>query len=434
MNDTPTPVAAPPGGDVGRDNSQDRKSGFTPMRQSPEDRAAPAKRTERTFETGKDAAEELTRRRRKQNHVAGPPREMAYRDADTGEKIPGNETVDLKRAVKDLAGTRFNDAVDFELANRNDIAKKVDKLRSDANVPTQIDPNAPPAPLDEIDARLFGNPQPTEPSQPQIDQRHLAPDLQPAPPGVDPDLHLAFQNPKVRAAVEKEVNTSHETARTAQAHYAENVVAAQEIALGSIYAAFPEMVGVKTQPQMQELLNRLQYTDPARFQQATKMLQSFTRLHGERQNMERQKQNFERQNFARDSAREDAAFNKAISHVPAQQREAVAREAIVYAQSLGVDERTLTHLFNTNPIMRTSAMRQMMFDAAAGSLARKQLAAQRQQNRAQVPPVSRPGSGGPRTTAQSANLQALSQKLNVTGGAREAADLLIAMRNSKRRG
>jgi hypothetical protein len=107
---------------------------------------------------------------------------------------------------------------------------------------------------------------------------------------------------------------------------------------------------------------------------------------------------------------------------------------LTYAQSLGIDANTFSHLMATNPIMRHSSFRRMMYDAAAGSLARKQLATHRQQNRAQVPPVTRPGNGALRTTAQSANLQALSQKLNVTGGAREAADLLIAMRNSKRRG
>jgi hypothetical protein len=433
MSDAPSSAPAPSGPASASDAqltgrfAEEAKHGYQEMR--PSAQSQKPQRTEREFSTGREAADELAKKRRKQGHNAPDARPVQYID-DQGRKAPANETVTVGRAADDLKVSRTIDASAAELNDRDFLARDIDNLRAKAGVPT--DPTAPVDPT-QFDPHLFGD----LPRQaPQIDPAHLPQEMQPAPPGVDPHLHRAFQDPKVREAVEKEINTSHTTARTAQQHYAENVVAAQEIALGSIYASFPEMVGVKTQPQMQELLNRLQYTDPARFQQATKMLQSFTRLHGERQNMERQKQNFERQNFARDSAREDAAFNKAIAHVPAQQREAVAREAIVYAQSLGVDERTLTHLFNTNPIMRTSAMRQMMFDAAAGSLARKQLATQRQQNRAQVPHVTPPGTsnGGGVRQVQNANLQALANKFAHSGDPKDGAAFLSAQRNARRRG
>ena len=421
---TSAPVAAPHGGDVGRDNSQDRKAGY---REMPE-RKAPD-RTEREFATGRDAADALAKRRRGQGHAAPEARPAQYEDGN-GKQIDERQTISLERAADDLKTSRISDASRKELDDRDFLARDIDNLRAKAGVPT--DPTAPVDPT-QIDPHLFGD----LPHQaPQIDPAHLPPDLQPAPPGVDPDLHLAFQNPKVRQAVEKEVNTAVTTAKTAQIHYAENVVLAQEIALGSINAAFPEMAGVKTQAQMQDLLNRLQYTDPARFKQATQMLQSFTRLHQERQNMERQKQQFERQNFQRDLAVQDAAFNKAISHVPEQQRTAVAQEAISYAASLGIDERTFTHLLNTNPIMRHSAFRKMMFDAAAGSLARKNLTAHQQKQRASnIPPVQRPGTsnGGGVRQVQSANLQQLSAKLTQSGDAKDAAALLMAMRSQRRR-
>jgi hypothetical protein len=433
MSDTPSAAPASSGPASASDAqltgrfAEEARAGYRSM---PE----PQKREERTFGTGREAAGELAEKRRKRGHVPDAVQPIEYRD-DRGRKISDKETITPERGADDLKVKRQTDATAKELGDRNQLARDVDKLRANAGAPTQIDWNASvdlnaPAP----DARLFGDPgSHFPPQQPQIDPQHLPQEMRPAPPGIDPDLHLAFQNPKVRQAVETEVNKAVTTATTAQRHYAENVVAAQEIALGSINAAFPEMAGVKTQAQMQEVLSRLQQTNPQRFQQAQVMLQNFARLHVERQNMERQKQHYERQNFQRESAVQDAAFAKSLANVPAQQRESVAREAISYAASLGIDERTLTHLLNTNPIMRHSAFRRMMFDAAAGSLARKGLAAQRQQNRAQVPPVIRPGSGAPRTTAQSANLQQLSARLTQSGDAKDAAALLTALRRQRGR-
>jgi hypothetical protein len=426
MSDAPSSTPAPSGPASASDTqltgrfAEERNAGY---REMPERKPQPAA-AEREFSTGREAADALAKKRRKQNHAAPETRPVQYQD-ERGRAAPKNETVTLERAADDLKVSRITDASAKEINDRDDLARDVDNLRAKAGVPT--DPTY--TDQTQIDPRVFGDPRShLQPQQPQIEQH-----IQPAPPGIDPDLHLAFQNPKIRNAVEKEVNTATLTAQTAQAHYAENVQVAQEIALGSINAAFPEMAGIRTQGQMQQLLNHLQQTNPQRAQQAQQMLQNFARLHAERGNMERQKQQIERQHFQRESSLQDAAFAKSLAHVPAQQRESVAREAISYAQSLGISEQVLTHLLNTNPIMRHSAFRKMMYDAAAGSLARKQLEAQRQQNRSHVPYVQRPGSGVPGTTAQSANLQALSQKLNVTGGAREAADLLIAMRSQRRR-
>jgi len=91
----------------------------------------------------------------------------------------------------------------------------------------------------------------------------------------------------------------------------------------------------------------------------------------------------------------------------------------------------------TNPIMRHSAFQKMMFDAAAMSLARKNTETLRQQQRAgNVPRVQQPGhsnNGGVRAV-QSSTLQQLSSKLSQSGSAKDAAALLVASRNARRRG
>jgi hypothetical protein len=69
-----------------------------------------------------------------------------------------------------------------------------------------------------------------------------------------------------------------------------------------------------------------------------------------------------------------------------------------------------------------------------GRMAAKSLATlQQQQRAANLPPVIKPGSGAARTTAQSASLQQLSAKLSQTGNAKDAAALLVAQRNARRR-
>ncbi|HLG85135.1 MAG TPA: hypothetical protein VKY22_29405 [Bradyrhizobium sp.] len=376
------------------------------------------------------AADQLAKARIKSGRPnLDEPRPQEYRD-EQGRKAPKNETVSLKRASDDLKQSRLADASAAEINDRDDLARNIDNLRKEAGVPT--DPTAPVDP-NQIDPHLFGD----LPDQAaQIDPQHLPQDMQPAPPGIDPDLHRAFQNPKIRQAVETEFNKAVTTATTAQKHYAANVQAAQEIALGSINAAFPEMNGIKTPQQMATFLNQLQQTNPQRFQQAQIMLNNFTRLHNERQHMERQRQQIDRQNFQREAAVQDQAFAKRVQHVPPQQREAVAREALSYAASLGVDQRTFEHLMMTNPIMRHAAFRKMMFDAAAYSLAQKNLTTTRQQQRAaNIPPVIRPGTsnGGGVRAVQNASLQQLSARLTQSGDAKDAAALLMAMRSQRRR-
>ena len=432
MSDAPSAPASAPAGPASSSDSQltgrfaeEAKHGYREMRPSSNGLPTPPKRTEREFETGRQAADELAKKRRKQGHTAPEARPVEYRD-EHGRAAPKNETVTIERATTDLEGSRFTDVVEKELRDRHELANNVDKLRRDAGVPT--DPNAPGDP-NQMSADLFGE---LQQRTPQIDPQNLPQNMQPqqAPPGIDPELHRAMQHPQVRQAMEEEFGK----ATKLQTHYSERVQVANDFAFATVVTAFPELAGMKTNAQITGFLNQLQQTDPARFKQATTMLNNFARAHVERQNIERQRQHAERQNFQRESAAQDAAFAKSVANVPVQQRIAVAQEAINYAASLGIDQGTLEHLMATNPILRHSAFRRMMFDAAAGSLARKQFEAQRQQQRAaNIPPVARPGSGAPRTTPQSANLQALNARLNNTGDAKDAAALLIAQRNARRR-
>jgi hypothetical protein len=420
MSDAPSsaPVAAPPGGDVGRDNSQDRKAGYTPM---PAERTAPKQpqREEREFATGREAADALAKRRRQQGQVPDAPRPVSYSDGK-GYTAPANETITIERGADDLKQSRLTDAAAKEIHDRHDIAFQVDEMRAKAGVPT--DPTAPVDP-DQINPHVFGD----LPYQaPQIDPK----DLQPPPPGVDPDLHLAFQNPKVRQAVEAEVTR----ANAAEVAFGDGLKVAQNAAVASFAAHYPEFVG-KSPAQIQAAFAQMQQQNPQRAQQAQAAFQNAIKFEAALNQNEARRQHAEQQNFQRFAKEQDLAFDKAIGQRTPQQRQALAGEMVAMAADYGINRETLVHLMQTSPIMRHAGMQRVFHEAAAGRLARKQLATlQQQQRAANVPHVTPPGtSNGGARAVQSASLNALRQKLDATGSAKDAAALLVASRNAKRR-
>jgi hypothetical protein len=377
---------------------------------------------ERTFETGRQAADALAERRRKQGHAEGAAREVGYWTDNKSYVAPDNETVDLKRASDDLKAHRQVDSIDAELTSRHDLANKVDKLRKEANVPTVIDHNAPPD-LENVDPRLFGDmqhTQPTEPSQPQIEQ---------APQTEQDHLAEAFRkNPRLAQAVEKEVGRAAE----AEKAFGDGLKVAQNAAIASFAAFYPEFVG-KSPAQVAQAFAHMQKTNPARAQQAQAAFQNAVKFEAALKQNEARVQQAEQQNFQRFAREQDQIFERRMAGHTPQQRQAIGAEIISYAQELGVDQKTLTHLMATSPIMRHSAFATMMTEAAAHRLAKRSLEAQRQQNRAPVPRVAQPGhsNNGARHSAN-ANLQALSAKLSQTGSAKDAAALLLARRKQGR--
>jgi hypothetical protein len=434
MSDAPSsaPASAPAGPASAGDSqltgrfADEAKHGYQEMR--PSASAPKPQRTEREFATGREAADELAKKRRRQNHTATEARPVEYQD-EKGRKAPANETVDLNRAADDLKTSRISDASGKELGDRHQLALDVDALRAKNGVPTQIDDaNIDP---NQIDPRVFGDPQSHLQPQPQIDPQHLPPHLQPAP-GVDPEVSRAMQHPQVREAVQQEFNKAFDL----QAKHEQQIQTANDFAVAAFRSAVPEFNGLRAD-QFVARLQQLQRTNPARYQQVSQMLDNVGKTGMARQQVEQQRAHAERQEFQRYSGEQDRTFDRMVANHTPQQRQAIATEMVSYAQEMGVDQKTLVHLMQTNPIMRHSAFQKMMHDATVGRLAQKQLAQMRQQQRAaNLPPVARPGhsNGGGVRQVQSANLQALSSKLSQSGDARDAAALLIAQRNARRRG
>jgi len=317
-----TPIAATPGGDVGQDRSQDRKAGFTPM---PERTAPTPKRTERSFETSREAAQELAKKRRNRGETSSEPRPALYADGK-GYVAPPNETVSIERAADDLQASRIEDASAKELTDRDNLARDVDAMRAKAGIPT--DPTAPVDP-NQINPHVFGD---LPYLAAQIDPKHLPPDLQPAPPGVDPDLHAAFQNPKIRQAVEAEVNKAFEL----QAQHMTQIQGANDIAQSAFRAAFPETAKLRPE-QVAAFLQNLAQTNPTRYAQVQALAHTVKNAGAARQQAEQRRAHAERQSFERESVNQDRIFDRSIANYTPEHRRAVTGEMVDYAAGLGIE-------------------------------------------------------------------------------------------------
>jgi hypothetical protein len=402
--------------------AEEHKNGFRPM---PERPAPKPERLEREFGSSREALREIADNRRENRKT--PEAEPVFYGTTDGKTMPENRTVKIDRAAEDLTSHREGQAIMSEIAARDDLARKVDKLRADAGVPT--DPNDKVR--NQVDPTLFGD----LPHQaPQIDPQHMHPELHPtppAPPGIDPEVHRAMQLRQVREHFEQE----HGKVTQLQQQHAQQVQVAQDFAQAAFRSAVPELANLRPD-QIVPFLNQMAKTNPPRFKQAMALLDNVAKANTARQQVEQRRVQAEQQQFQRYAQEQDKTFDRMMGQRTPQQRQELATEMVAYAAEMGIDRSTLLNLMKTNPIMRHAGFQRMMAEATAARLAQKQLAAMRQQQRAaNIPPVIRPGTsnGGGVRAVQSANLQALSAKLNQTGDAKDAAALLMAMRSQRRR-
>jgi len=216
----------------------------------------------------------------------------------------------------------------------------------------------------------------------------------------------------------------------------QQVNVANDFAQAAFRSAFPELNNLRAD-QIVAHLNQLAKTNPTRFRQAQSLLDNVAKAGNARQVVEQQRTQREQQEFQRYSKEQDSAFDKMVAHrnYTPQQKQALGQEAVAYAADLGIDAGTLRHVMMTNPALRSAAFQKVMHDALVGRIAAKQVEEMQRQNRAKLPPVQAPGhsNGGGVRQVQNANLESLRGKLAKSGEAKDAAALLVAMRNARRR-
>jgi hypothetical protein len=315
----------------------------------------------------RQASEDLQKLRSENKVPAAEPEEIdrsyRYLQGDrAGEKVEANLSLDPVRAANELTAVRQQEAA----SQQPDLtAKDVDAVR-EAWIQQQAAEQQPPAAEQPQ--------QQTTPEQPQTSDQ----------PQIDPEIAQALANPKIRAALEAEVAQA-DAQRQA---YMQATAQASALALQSLLSQYPELQQFNAQ-QLPVAIKTIAASDPQKAANIEAHLNRVHQLNQANQQVQQQQQQHAQHQLQTWVAAEDAKFSKefASKHSPEEMR-AIAENTIEMAAELGVNKEDLMALYNSQPIMRSSAFQTMMAQAAQWRMAQKNLA---QKIDKSVPPVQRPG-------------------------------------------
>ena len=350
------------------------KPEYTPM---PE-RAIPSPQTFKGDLDGlRDAASDLKKRREEAKPLTlndeltsepePKPIERSYLDTRTGEVRPPHETVSLRKASDDLKAIREHEQAAVNQEYTEKVGAAVDELRG------------------------VTQPQPTEAEATPVEA--------PQQNGVHPDVARALQNVHVREAVQKEIQHAEVIRQSYEQATAHNAIAAT----AALISSFPELSNISAQ-QLPAAIAQIQQQNPARAAAIVNHIRAVENLTNQAQQARHQQQQLADAQFQQWSHAEDAKFNSFASHEsPEVVRQVKAELPKALMQDFGIDANQLMQLWNSNPLLRSSAGQQILFESMRYRMAAR--AAQR--GAPAVPKVGfRPGVASDRADADSGRVTA----------------------------
>jgi hypothetical protein len=179
--------------------------------------------------------------------------------------------------------------------------------------------------------------------------------------------------------------------------------------------------------QWEPALRAMAQREPQRFAQVMGRIQTVGQLQTLHEQNKAERTARETSDFQTWAKAEDTKFASAVKgerNLPA-----IQGEIIEMVKAHGVDPKEFFKAGSESRVLRSAAAQQIMVDAAKYRLMQK--AAKAQPTRA-LPPVSRPGVAAPRTNPASANIAALTKRLNQTGDIKDAVALRMAQRSKGR--
>lgn len=316
-------------------------------------------------------------------------KDMQERPIEVHESgLKENITLSMEQAAKRVAEARKADVDQAELDGTAAAQKAVDKLR------------------DETPAEV------RQPAQVETD---------------DAIIERALKNPKVQSAITEKI-TAAETQRAEYELGLQNTWKAQ---LAAIAADLPELDKLH-HTQWAAAINAMAQREPARAKIAHDRLHALAKVEAAAIQLKAQKSAREQNEFKTYSAKENARFVELTKGMAPKEMEAVRAEVPAMMAEYGVtDPRAFLKAIEGQTTFPRGSAERIMVDAAKYRLMQK--AAKAQPARAPLPPVQRPGVAQPRGNSQSANLQALSQKLSQTGDIKDAARLRAAQVRGQKR-
>lgn len=338
-----------------------------------------------------------------------------YRDAE-GKPAAPNEAVTLRRASRDYAAAVAAEKLIADGEDAERLAERVDALRAEA---LAHDPEA---------AEFYGF------DQPEADVDGVArkgdvgtQDIDASVDfgeGLDPALAKALEHPQVRQAIDEEIAETHKVRQG----YLDALTGATQIAQASFINQFPELVGVPPE-QLLGVLEQMSRQDPAKFARVQSAIAATDQLLAQHQQESQRQAEAAYHSFRTHAKSEDARFDAMLKGEPVETQRAVMQEIIASAKASGIDASQLTHLLNTEPLMRNATFQRMMYDAGKYRLMMK---AKDAVTTRPLPPVQRPGAAASRGERENADLRTLNARLSSTGDIKDAVALYHARKATRR--
>lgn len=340
-----------------------------------------------------------------------------YRDAE-GKPAAANEAVTLRRASRDYAAAVAAEKLIADGEGAERMAERVDALRAEA---LARDPEAaefygfelPEADLDGT-ARSSGDvsAQNTDSGGGDLGE------------GLDPVLASALEHPQVRQAIDEEIAETHKVRQS----YLDALTGATQIAHASFVNQFPELVGIPID-NLPGVLEQMSRQDPAKFARVQSAIAATDQLLAQHQRESQRQAEAAYHSFRAHAKSEDARFESMLKGEPIETQRAVMQEIIASAKASGIEASELTHLLNTEPLMRNATFQRMMYDAGKYRLMMK---ARDAVTTRPLPPVQRPGAAVSRGERENVDLRTLNARLSSTGDIKDAVALYHARKATRR--
>ena len=376
-------------------------------------KAMPDRKSDEQGAIGSDTAS-LREAAEKISEQSGDVVVRQYRDAE-GKPAAANEAVPLSRASRDYAAAVAAEKLIADSEGADRLAERVDALRAEA---LAKNPEAAEFYGFELpDADLDGV---------ELNKDHAGTEGAEAGfgGGLDPALAKALEHPQVRQAIDEEIAETHKVRQG----YLDALTGATQIAQASFINQFPELVGIPFE-NLPGVLEQLSRQDPAKFAHVQSAIAATDQLLAQhRQESQRQTEAAHRA-FRAHAKSEDARFDAMLKGEPVETQRAVMQEIIASARASGIEASELTHLLNTEPLMRNAAFQRMMYDAGKYRLMMK---AKDSVTTRPLPPVQRPGSAASRGERENADLRTLNARLSSTGDIKDAVALYHARKAIRR--
>jgi hypothetical protein len=344
----------------------------------------------------------------------------AARDLDKARaaEIPKAEAEPIDRGYKWISGENAGEPVDPRYTLTPERASdELAAQRAYEQLQLQPDPNQIASAVDQARADYYGQQQPApEQSQPEQTQQVEQPI-----DGVDPEIRAALENPKVRAALEAEINSVEQ----ARQQYHNATLQAARVSAAAVLSA-PELDGIPND-QIGVALQMPARTNPQRAAEISGQLARTQALWNQSQQAAAQEQAIAQQRQAAWSKFQDDQYDAMTKGDTPEVKTKLGKEAMAMLREYGATDDEIAAAWHSQGPFRSAVGQRVLRDAAAYRIAQREISNKADRS---APPVQKPGVSRPHSNDD--GIAAAMAAFNRSPDPKTAAALLTAKRNARR--